>query len=142
MLLCVEQNEFHRNIIWIADSLDVSAQLILVLCGDRSAVKCSDALSCSDKLQCVFRCASRLFVCPDDVLQRHVLVAETNRVLLHLHVNRILRTVMKAGITDLAAVEKSHLFSHSDVICGADFGTDTAAGAAVVYGIVQHRILS
>lgn len=57
-----------------------------------------------------------------------MLIAETDRTLLHLHMDRILRTVMKAGVTDLTMVGKGHLVRHRDVVSGTNFGADTDSG--------------
>ena len=84
-----------------------------------------------------------LFVCLNDVFYRDMFISEPYiRTCLHGHVDSIFRTVVQAGIANLAMVREMYAaLIDGDIACRTDFRTDTAADAVVIYCICKGGVL-
>lgn len=60
-----------------------------------------------------------------------MLVAKAYRALFVLHMDGVLRTVVQAGVANLAPIRKTHLITDRDVVRGADLRADTASDTLI-----------
>ncbi len=104
----------------------------------RPSVKRADTFSCSNQLHPIhFRFLPKpLFICLNDIRKSHMLITELLCSCLLRQMNRMLRTVMQAGITDLAVFREAYaIFRDFDVICRTYLCTDSAANHPCISAI-------
>ena len=78
----------------------------------------------------------------DNIIQADMLIPEPGIRLLHRQMDRLLGTVMQAGIADLTTVSKYHLvFRYRDIIRGTYPGTGTAMYAVIIDCIIKRHVL-